>query len=648
MKKAILIACALIAGFSSNAQTWQWGKRGGCQFDGLNSQPHEQVIDIATDKNGNVYALGLVESSGGANVDNHTLTLYGTKDVVLTSFSCNGAYRWTKVIGGASQDRPVAVATDTVGHVYVTTFNLPPTSFSSDTMSPVNSPKSIALVQYDTLGNFKWLRQPQSDTGNYIYMVNNSDSYDLHVAGNGDVSWLLLLPAGQVSGGGGWALSSPATCVVKYNAQGTMISHTVLQMQTTQVAFTSIRMAQTKSGRIIVAGTYDSYNNSGTFSIGGQAAVNAMFMAAFSTTGQLIWKKENTMSQSGSRLFSRPQIDAQGNIYYTGDGQLGDSFNGASYYNILTTLPYTTPFIAKADSNGNHLWLKCSGGNSGDAGDAIALKGNNEVIMSGSGNSVWWDAAHHIQGAANSGYFVYTSRFDAAGNILGMDSLKGTFGANNFAYCNALDRNGNLYLGGEFNLTLNINSSQSITNGGGLSDFFIAKFGYPCGCTVPVAAFTSTATGVRTIQLTYTGTTSGIDSLVWNFGDGQRQKVTSGYSTPVSHTYAASGPYTTVATVYSACGSDSYSRTYALGVVAVGTLTDIKVYPNPVSDFVMVDGAAGSTYMLMNSLGQRVSSGTINNTVQQLSTAYLPGGCYMLQIIGPSGQRTTIPITKNE
>ncbi len=647
MKSAILIAIALTATFSMNAQTWQWGKRGGCQFDGVNSQPHEQIKDIATDRNGNVYALGLVESSGGASVDGHSLTLYGFKDVVLTSFSCNGTYRWTKVIGGASNDMPIAVATDTVGHVYVTTFNLPPTNFSSDTTSPVNSAKSLALLQYDTLGNFKWLRQPQSDTGTYTYMVNNSDTYDLHVEGNGEVSWLLLLPAGLVSGGGGWALPSPSTCVVKYNAQGAMINHSVLQIQTTQVAFTSIRMAQSKSGRVIVAGTYDPYNNSGTFSIGGQPAVNDMFMAAFSAAGQLLWKKENTLAQSGSRLFSRPQIDAQGNIYYSGDGQLGDSFNGANFYNNRTTLPYTTPFIAKADSNGNHLWLKCASGTAVDAGNSIVLKGNNEVLLSGTGNSVWWDTTHRIQGAPNCGYYIYTNRFDAAGNILGMDSLKGTFGADNFAYCNTVDRNGNLFIGGEFNITLNINSTQSISNSGGRSDFFIAKFGYPCGCTAPVANYTSTTTAVKTVQFTYTGTSTGIDSLIWNFGDGQRLKVTSGYITPTMHTYAANGHYITSATVYGLCGSDTYSKSYTLDIGTVAALSGVKFYPNPVSDYFTIEGAEGSSYLLLNSIGQQIASGTISNNIHRLNTAVLPADTYMLQIIRANGMRGTTAFIKN-
>ncbi len=645
--KSILPAM-LILMFSMNlhAQTWQWGKRGGSQFNGVNSQPHEQIKDLATDKNGNVYALGLVESSGGAAIDGHSLTLNGFKDVVLTSYTCTGAYRWTKVIGGPDDDVPIAVKTDTLGHVYVATINYSPANFSNDTISSINSYKTLSLVEYDTSGAFKWLRQPQSDTGTFVYISNNSDSYDLYVAGNGDVYWFCQLPAGLVSGGGGWALPAPATCVVKYNAQGQMVNHITLQMQTNKVAFQGIGMQISKTGKIVIGGTYDNFNNSGIFSIGGQVITDHfMFLAAFSPTGQCLWKKSNTTANTNSRIYTRPQIDAQGNIYYCGGGNLGDSFNGFSFYNNLTTMLISEPFIGKADSNGNHLWIKCASGKSGEYVSSIALKNNNEIIMSGTGTSVWWDTLHHIQGAPNSGFYIYAARFDGSGNVLGMDSLKGTFGAYNFAYCNAVDKNGNLFIGGEFNLTLDITGTQSINNGGGNSDFFIAKYGYPCGCTAPASNFTSTNTAVKTVQFTYNGSTT-IDSLRWNFGDGQTQKLTSNFTATLTHTYSSNGNYNACATVYNSCGSNSYCKQYPLSVGSISAMAGVKVYPTPTSDYLVIEGAGGATALLVNSIGQPVAKAALSSPKESLNTSALASGLYLLILQDKRGNKATMTINK--
>ena len=646
MRILLSIIFLLLFGTVIHAQAWQWGKRGGCQFDGTNSQPHEQIKDIATDKNGNVYALGLVESSGGANIDGHLLTLNGEKDVVLTSFSCNGTYRWTKVIGGVSRDLPLAVATDTIGHVYAITWDLPNTSFDSDTTTSLSSAKHLALVQYDTSGNFKWLRQPQSDTGTYSYLVNNSDSYDLHVEGNGDAYWFCQLPAGLVSGGGGWALSAPTTCVLKYDAQGQMVNHINLQMQTTQVAFQGIGMAISKTGGIVIAGTYDNFNNTGTFAIGGQVITDpVMFLAAFSATGQNLWRKTSTSPDYGSFIWGRPQVDVQGNIYYSGSAPLSNSFNGFSFYNNQTTLAYQTPFIGKADSNGNHLWIKCAGGKAADAYNFVTLKSNNEIVISGSGNSVWWDTIHHIQGAPNCGYYIYTTRFDTAGNVLAMDSLKGTFGSTNYAYCNTTDKNGNLLIGGEFNITLDITGSQNITNSGGASDLFVAKYGYPCGCTAPLAGFISTNMAVNTVQLTYNGSMP-IDSLRWDFGDGQMQTVTSNFISPITYTYATNGSFNTCVTVYNSCGSDSYCQQYSLSSGSIKALAGVKVYPNPITDNLVIEAAKGCTYTIMNTVGQRMGRGTLTSNKQSISTVAIPAGTYIIQLVTAMGERSAMTIVR--
>ncbi|MES2702824.1 MAG: PKD domain-containing protein [Bacteroidota bacterium] len=67
----------------------------------------------------------------------------------------------------------------------------------------------------------------------------------------------------------------------------------------------------------------------------------------------------------------------------------------------------------------------------------------------------------------------------------------------------------------------------------------------------PVASFTYTG-GPFTKNFTYTGTTAGVDSMRWKFGDGGTSTLTN-----PSHTYTAPGTYTVCVTAYTWCTWDS-------------------------------------------------------------------------------------------
>jgi PKD repeat protein len=67
---------------------------------------------------------------------------------------------------------------------------------------------------------------------------------------------------------------------------------------------------------------------------------------------------------------------------------------------------------------------------------------------------------------------------------------------------------------------------------------------------VPVPAFTHT--GTDPVSFTYTGTTTGVDSVVWNFGDSHTV-----HGATAVHTYSASGTYSVCATAYSICGDST-------------------------------------------------------------------------------------------
>ena len=101
-----LLACSLLltAYNTLHAQSWQWGKSGGTtdSFNGLD----EEVKSACTDIYGNVYFLSDVGSTNsqidGVPKQNYN-NGFGLLDGIVASFSCSGAYRWSRVIGGGDK-----------------------------------------------------------------------------------------------------------------------------------------------------------------------------------------------------------------------------------------------------------------------------------------------------------------------------------------------------------------------------------------------------------------------------------------------------------------------------------------------------------------------------------------------------------------
>ncbi|MEO6830677.1 MAG: T9SS type A sorting domain-containing protein [Chitinophagaceae bacterium] len=166
-------------------------------------------------------------------------------------------------------------------------------------------------------------------------------------------------------------------------------------------------------------------------------------------------------------------------------------------------------------------------------------------------------------------------------------------------------------------------------------------------CLPPTAAFSAAIPSGNSVQYTYTGTTAFVDSLVWNFGDGQSQKVISSFSTPLLHTFAANGHYTVTVTAYTSCGNNTSSKALALAVQGFSSLGNIKVYPNPANDNLIIEGMeAGSKANILSIVGQEMMNISIMSNRQIVDLSALPTGTYLLMLTGTDGSNSTLRILK--
>ena len=637
-KLFLMTVCLLFTIYSNGQSNWQWGKRGGSSTASGAGGTDETVVDMATDVHGNIYTISNVWSPG-LDIDGHTKTGYGGSDILLSSFKCDGTYRWSKIIGGIYNDKSVAVKTDTIGGVYITGFLQTLSSslhIDADSSWTGGGNKSLFLAKFDTSGTYKWFRMPQADTVSG-YSYSNTGPYDMDVDGAGNIYLFCALAHGAYVGGT-YIVASNSIHMLKYNSSGIFQSGVQMQLTCSGGASPLFKMKRNhKNGKFLITGTPPT---SSTITFGSTTITHTLYLSCFNNAGISLWTKQNTNNASNGPL-GRPAIDQSGNIYISGQAVDADNFNSYIVSNPMG--PAGTVFIDKLDSAGVNIW----GANALSTDEiecgAVAVNGS-QVVIAGSypGTFKWGsDSLVHSSGC---GYSPFIVRFNAlTGAPIHIDSLATGCGDDAHPSCITTDKSGNIYIGGFFGSTLTVNGT-TVTSSGGGSDLFVAKYGTAiCGCTLPTSSFTSV--GTHTVNFTYTGTTT-YDSVRWTFSDGG----TSTLATPV-HVFTATGTYTACVTVYTPCGSDVHCQTVnvtvAIGGVATAGFENVNIYPNPVSgQLIIEDVAIGTVINLYNIVGTEVYSGTAASGHEQIDVQQMPPGSYIIQLTDKEGNRIKRSIIK--
>src|SRR5690606_38012167 len=149
-----------------------------------------------------VYTLARVGDSS-LEADGHALSAYGKIDILLSSFTCDGVYRWSKVIGN-SLDSEVAVSgkADAAGGIHVCgSMALLASSggggghIGTDTVLG-GTAKTMFLAKYDIGGNYQWLRMPQPDTIGHRSATLLSRLLDMDTDDSGNIHLMAYLSPG--------------------------------------------------------------------------------------------------------------------------------------------------------------------------------------------------------------------------------------------------------------------------------------------------------------------------------------------------------------------------------------------------------------------------------------------------------------------
>lgn len=641
---------------------WQWGKRGGSFGSGSGYLSSEEVLDMATDKNGNVYVLSVHNPGATPNVDGHVGT--GIYDnMILASWNCNGTFRWMKTFGTAGNTIAKNLGLDTLGGVYVAGISTSTNPFQyayfdSDTTLG-NTNKGLFLIKYDTSGDYKWLRMPQPDTASATSLSFNFP-YGLAVAPNGDCYMFNHLSPGNYNGSS-YIVSEYGFHLLRYNKEGTFISGTPIDMSVSSTTFgpdlNNVQFSQFnrnhKNGKFYIFGQYfPDYGDLtfGTTSIntpGPGVGIGPIFLASFNSSGDNIWVKQSTPAGYITNRYCKPVLDEQGNIYIGGDAfpYTVNEFNGYTFTNSMGD--GMVAFVSSLDSNGSHRWTTNANTDGEIIGHGISYINNTLSLTGYYGREVQWgtkELTNRI--GATSGADVYLARFNAStGAIVSLDSLV-TSGIGNTGTAVVNDKNGNAYVGGRFSEQLYVDGT-TLNSAGGDYDWFVAKFGSSnCNCTVPTPNYTYSPAGTNTLSFNYTGSTP-YTSISWDFGDGSPAATTAN----PTHAYSTAGNYTVCVTVTNACGSNTYCMLVnSSGTSSISNIpgfVNINIYPNPAMQMIHIDHAtAGTTLDVLNVTGTNMMQVTLKGNKDIIDVSNLASGMYLLRFTDKDGKQGSTRFVK--
>lgn len=492
MKKSLIIFTVLLT-TALHAQSWQWAKSGGGSSnpDGTNgSIGGENVRSIAVDHQNNIYTLSAISSLNfkldGVNMPSYGLTNNGaTPCALLASYTCDGSFRWSKVIGGHGGAIVRNVQTDNIGNVYIAaTLNISypdsePVHIGNDTILPVNEGnhnRRLYIFKYDTNGNFLWLKSPQSETTTQIG-VQGSSSLNMVVDPQGNSYWLCSLSP-ETYCEGALVINNYGRYILKYDADGNYVGHIFIDYPNPNALFELSR--NHNNGNLYLVGDNDTYPFE-PFYINGQPINHSKFIIAFDSNGTFQWIRENEATGLWSSNIESKKLvfDSENNIYFTTailytniDNMELDSFAGVQ---IGGEEYQRHPFVMKLDPNGNPIWTTSSN----RAHPTSISISNSEVSISsfllGSLYVFSWGNISIPLGTMKPSLFRFNKD---NGNIIAINPLNNTANVydNNSPYALAVDHNNNYYMGGQFSSSI-ITDAGTITSNGGSTDFYIAKFG---------------------------------------------------------------------------------------------------------------------------------------------------------------------------
>ena len=433
------------------------------------------------------------------------------------------------------------------------------------------------------------------------------------------------------------------------------------------------------NGSTYMTGKFSGTVSFGTYTLTATSAYDDMFIACYDNQGTVTWAQSYGGSgyAEGRAIFA----DNSGIVYITG------AFSGSISFgsnNLVAQHQFNTDiFVLKLSGSGNILWAKRAGSaTQEDKGNGITVDGSGNVFVTGTYKQT---ADFDTDTLVSSGeYDMFLVKYDPTGNVSWTKKAGGSgFGRAAGGNALALDQNGNIYVTGIFNGT-NISFGNGYTlnetqqNNTFYGDFFLAKYNASSGNTLwakkgggssvtdsgnaididsqgniyvtgsfqnggspPSASFdgfTLVSAGlgdVFVIRYSPNGDVSWVVKLGAGNEDAGRSIIAN-----APNKVFVSGYFTgnvTVASTTLSSPANTWQIFFArvdAGTTAINEISSFsfKMFPNPTSDILYLDGKGLETIEITDQLGKIIYTSELTSGKNTVDVSSLDKGIYFIKI----------------
>jgi hypothetical protein len=514
------------------------------------------LYNVATDYNGNIYAVGPTETQAGVATSGSHQNTYGggTSDGFLIKLNKDGVRIWATYYGGGGPDQALGVDVDALGNIYITgsTGSVSNIATSNAHQASLAGQDDAFIAKFYPSGMRRWA----------TYFGTSSDDGASNIAVSADGSVYITGYTNSPSG-----LATPGTHQTTNNGGNEVFvarfsTAGVLQWATyyggESADYASAITVDPDNSNIFITGqtssedfiaTPGAYQD--TFAVGqSTTSYIAKFNAASGTQvwGTYVGKQQGT----GFRCVA---ADSEGNVIASGytqeDSLASPGSHSPVYQGALDGI------TIKFSGSGSLLWSTYYGGTGTEISYAMAV-GNDDAVYIG---GLTLSSASGI--ATPDGYQTTLGPSEISGFIakLDKDGVRqwGTYyedqGSASFIYGLAIDsENGVVFCAERFSAVDDIQVGRFIQNEFNctppdLSSLQIQKTTYLCATQFSIANFNA-------CKSTFT----------WDFGDGNTKS-----GRTVMHTYQSPGTYTVSVNVNYRCrpciGDTTFSQQVTISPV---------------------------------------------------------------------------------